>query len=236
MLTATESCRPLPASHLHRLGARSYDGRMGKTWLAIAAVLPACVINPPHERVEATWTIERLDAGEVDCPADWVTAVLVTADTRHPDVEIEDRFACADRDGLSSQLTEGSYRTWIEFRDHADSLITTSLPQTIEVGAFVTPVESTIYLDAGYVATSWSWETERWCSDSWNPFQLIRLTMQGPSSQTALFSCEQDGGITSPMLPGTYSVSLGQGFNGQALPDITVEAPNRVTHLPAVTF
>jgi hypothetical protein len=103
---------------------------------------------------------------------------------------------------VSPVLPEDTYTTSIEFRDRDNAIVAVSLGQTVEVGGWNAPFEPTVYLDAGYVSASWSWGTnERWCSDGWNPFEVIRVTLVGPTSYTQLFSCDETAASACRCLP-----------------------------------
>jgi len=205
------------------------------SWLPIVAVLSACVFDPAqHQEIEASWTIQQLDGTETSCPASWVTAVLVTTDATG--ARTEARFPCGRGGGSSTRLPTGSSIAWLEFRDGGDRMIASSFHQTFDVGDWTTPFDATIYVDAGYVAASWTWKDQRWCDDSFNPFEVITLELDGPGGFNQLFSCHDDSGITAPIAPGTYKASIGQGFSRHSLPDVVVEAPNRITQLAPITL
>lgn len=192
-------------------------------------VLGACFGD---QQIETTWTIERLEMGEVGCPTDWATAVFVTADANDPDVQTTDRFACNDGHARSSPLPHGTYAAWFEFRDRNDRLVATSISQNLEVESLNSPLRARVFLDAGYVLLSWSWPNKRNCSEGvYNPFEDVHLTLNGPTSFTQEFRCRDERAYTLPLLPGTYSGWFGQGFSYHRFPDITVGTPNRVTEL-----
>jgi len=209
---------------------------MRKALPVLIAVSSGCLQVEPSQRVDATWSLERLDDGEQACPATWREVRLVNAATDRPEAHTVDRFACTDRGGRSSQLAQGAYTSWLEFVDADDRVVATSLPQSIEVGPFTTDVASTVYLDAGYASLAWSYDDEPFCGDSFNPLQWIQLSLTGPTTITSLFSCHDRQGLAGPFPPGRYTVWVGQGLIGHDRPAITIEAPNRVTVLPAETF
>ena len=210
---------------------------MRNTWLLTIAVLPACITTDDPRRVEATWTIVRLDGTAASCPPSWRTTRLVMADTLHPDVRIVDRFTCTAGEGESSHLPADSYVSWLEFLDADDQIVATSFQTTVDVKPFAPAIASKIYVDAGFVALSWSFANPAGsCSVGWDPFLDIALSLSGPTSVTNLFSCHDTNGITAPLPPGDYHAWLGQGVQGHDIPDIVIEAPNRVTDLGHVTF
>jgi hypothetical protein len=201
---------------------------VASSWLALS--MSACVINPSPPAVDVTWTIERLQGGEVACPSDWATVVVMVEDQAGT-TTIAQRFACGDLGGSISARARGA-RAWLEVRDPQDRTVATSLPYDLDAdGFFPIPFDAHIYLDAGYAQLTWTWKDTPWCSDSFNPFEVVHLTFTGPTSYTQLLDCESGIARSEPLAAGTYSLSIGQGFSSTTLSNVEIEAPNKITEL-----
>jgi hypothetical protein len=192
--------------------------------------LSACVIDPAPGSVDVTWSVERLAGGKVACPSDWATVVVMIEDPKGA-TTVAQRFACSDLAGAFTPPPRG-VTAWLEVHDAQDRLIARSLPYPIDAdGFFTSPFDVQMYLDAGYAQLTWTWEGARWCSDSFNPFEVIHLTFTGPTSYTQLLDCESGLTRSQPLAAVTYSLSIGQGFGSTTLSNVEVEAPNRVTEV-----
>ena len=207
---------------------------MRTLWLIL--LLPACIIDldPSAKRVQASWTCALRVAGETACPLEWTAVELALRDDRQ--VRTATRFDATGH-GVSKPFAPGTYTAWLDFFD-GGSLVTSSLPETIEIHEGMdTPLDATIYLDGGYVGASWTWgDRPRQCHSD-NPFEQVWISLRGgESGGQYLFDCNFDWGITPPLTPGHYHASVGQGFDGHDLGDLDVDPLNHVTTLPQVTL
>ncbi len=202
---------------------------------------PACITTSDPRRVDATWSIEQLagapngtgSGSAVACPATWATARVVLAGAAST---ITDEFPCATGRGTSSHVPDGTYTARIDILAADGTSITSSVPTTLQVDGIAPSLDTTIFVDAGYAELAWTFPPNSGDCDAANPFELIYLSLDGPSQFTQVFSCHGTSGITAPLLAGAYHTSVSWGLTGYGGSDMTIEAPNHITELPAVAF
>jgi hypothetical protein len=227
-----------------------------KNLVITAAMLSGCIFvseSDNNAQLTAHWELENFVGSTItNCPAGFDTATVISqpVDNQNNPIgaPIFDLFDCAVRAGTVS-LPPGPYQISVSIEtDGGSEQYAESIPQIIDLTYNDGSYDTTIFNDAGYLQTAWNFVGDT----SNQPLNCSQFTSDGVRSVatnvttptmsfTDMFTCDDLGGLTSPLPAATYNVEI-QAFKGEqvigsapTLPNVVVDDKNAVTNLGTVT-
>ena len=195
--------------------------------IALAASQSAgCIIESGDDtedaRISATWQL-RSEANNTTapCPPGYTTAALynqpVDANGNNTGPVIIDLFDCAAGSGTSAPLPPTLYLTWVEIADDNNTnVFAQSLSAYVDVTVSDKTFNTQILVDGGYFQVAWNLRGEQTnanltCSAGGvtDGIEMIGTLISNPSySNSDIFDCEDQSGITAGYLQGSYTMTL----------------------------
>jgi hypothetical protein len=215
-----------------------------------------CIITSGEEDavVNATWQL-RSEAtnSQATCPPGYDTAALynqpVDGNGNNAGPVIVDLFDCARGAGSSAPLPPTTYLTWIEIANHDNtSVYAKSLSAYVDVTDQDQTFSAQILVDGGYFQLQWglvdaATNAPLSCAQAnADGVEAIGALVSNPNvSNSDIFDCADNYGVTAGYTSGTYTVSVhaldtadAQLGDSVVLANKTIEQPNKVTNLGTI--
>lgn len=215
-----------------------------------------CMIDAARvASIDATWMLQTAAMQAAQCPNGFDTAAVtsqpVDAQGGNAGTPVIDLFDCTAGMGMTKPLPATTYKAKVAITDHAMSqTFATSLPQDVDLSdATDKPLDVSFLTDGGRFGLAWQLVK---MSDGTTPVDCatvdtmarVRVLMTNTTTMIAKSSqlpCAAGSGITSTVVAGTYTLSIGvlnNVFQDQGdAPDLTgqvITAPDGLTDIGTV--
>ena len=196
----------------------------------IASLATGCIISSDDDdtpgdevgSIRADWTFHTAAGGALGCPAGFDTAQVtaVAVDGRDCDPEVLgsatciDLYDCVDGTGTGDLLAT-DYNVTIDITDGGNGVYGSSLTQAVDITVNDGVVDEDFIDDGGRLVAAWALvdaatNAPLTCATAGNPDAIsFDVTLTGPNTLTTdLFECDDESGISDPLVAGQYVVSV----------------------------
>ncbi|HEX5061934.1 MAG TPA: hypothetical protein VFV99_21345 [Kofleriaceae bacterium] len=207
--------------------------------------------------VSATWKLRSEKTNtDVPCPPTFDTAALfnqpIDANGNNAGPVIVDLFNCADTAGTSAALPPTTYLTWVEIQNsNGSNTYAKSLSAVVDVTVSDKTFNTQILVDGGYFQLQWqlqgaSTNAALTCAqaNAAGGVETVGTDVSDPNnSNSDIFDCEDQYGVTAGYTMGTYTVSVAALNSSDAsvgtapaLTNKVIQDKNQVTNLGTITI